>query len=153
MIPVNLGWESCAWATGVWHFLGWETRGGFHQVHHHLYKGWVKDKGGKLLFKKGEIYCGGKGRWTLAHRWMSTPSLVEIGSMHTKRTVDFYLKNSKFLTFVQGLLKNFLRHRLRKIIWPGNALGQSPKSFSKITLVLFIGGKQSLVESRVEIFF
>ena len=58
-------------------FLGWETRGGFHQVHHHLYKGWVKDKGGKLLFKKGEIYCGGKGRWTLAHRWMSTPSLVD----------------------------------------------------------------------------
>ena len=97
-------------------FFGWETRGGFHQVHHHLYKGWVKDKGGKLLFKKGEIYCGGKARWTLAHRWMSTPSLVEIRSMHTKRTVDVYLKNSKFLTFVQGLLKNFLRHRLRKII-------------------------------------
>ena len=56
---------------------------------------------GKLLFKKGEIYCGGNARWTLAHRWMSTPSLVEIGSMHTKLMVDLYLKNSKFLTFVR----------------------------------------------------
>ena len=56
---------------------------------------------GKLLFKKGEIYCGGNARWTLAHRWMSTPSLVEIGSMHTKLMVDLYLKNSKFLTLVR----------------------------------------------------
>ena len=52
--------------------------------------GWAKNKG-KLLFKKGEIYCGGKARGTLAHRWMSTPSLVELGSLHTKLMVDLYV--------------------------------------------------------------
>ena len=80
--------------------LGVSDRVGGPQVHHHLYKGRTKEKG-KLLFKKGEIYCGGKARGTLAHRWMSTPSLVEIGSMHTKLMVDLYLKKSKFLTFVR----------------------------------------------------
>ena len=86
--------------------FGVSDRVGAPQVHHHLYKGRTKDKG-KLLFQKGVNYCGGKARWRLAHRWMSTPSLVEIGSMHTKLTVDLYLKKSKFLTFVWDWSKIF----------------------------------------------
>ena len=79
--------------------FGW-PKGWVPQVHGYLYKGWAKDKG-KLLFKKGDFYCGGKARWTLAHRWMSTPSLVGIGERHKKLMVDLYLKNSKLLTFVR----------------------------------------------------
>ena len=65
----------------------------------------------------------------------------------------FISKKFEIFDIGSGLLKNFLRHRLPKENWPGNVVGQSPKRFSKITLFLFIGGKQSLVESRVEIFF
>ncbi len=73
------------------------------KVHHHRYNGWAKNKG-KLLFRKGEIYCGGKARGTLAHRWMSTPSLVEFGSMHTKLMVDLDLKNIEIFDICSGFL-------------------------------------------------
>ena len=56
-------------------------------------------------FKKGEIYCGGKARGTLAHRWMSTPSLVELGSLHTKLMVDLYVKKIEIFDICSGFLK------------------------------------------------
>ena len=84
--------------------FGVSDRVGAPQVHHHLYKGRTKDKG-KLLFQKGVNYCGGKARWRLAHRWMSTPSLVEIGSMHTKLMVDLDLKNIEIFDICSGFLK------------------------------------------------
>ena len=136
MIPVNLGWESCAWVTGVWHF-GVSDRVGAPQVHHHLYKGRTKDKG-KLLFQKGVNYCGGKARWRLAHRWMSTPSLVEI-SPRIKSYGRFIFKKFEFFEICSGFVKNFLRYRFPKKIWPGNVLGETLFVFFSVRLRNEIG--------------
>ena len=64
---------------------------------------------------------------------MSTPSLVEI-SPRIKSYGRFIFKKFDFFEICSGFVKNFLRYRLPKKIWPGNVLGKTLFVFFSVRL-------------------
>ena len=64
---------------------------------------------------------------------MSTPSLVEI-SPRIKSYGRFIFKKFEFFEICSGFVKNFLRYRFPKKIWPGNVLGETLFVFFSVRL-------------------